>query len=185
MEIEFSGRNFEITDKVRSLVEKRLSRVAKYFTDIIEVRCVLDVQKHRNICEIYVVGKDYDVKSIQQADTMEDAINSTVDHLKRQAKKNREKITDRRRGKSAANVEVESWEVQVLEPGKIRSKPKEAPRIIKTNTLPIRPMSIEEAAIKLGESRNEFIVFRDLDTDRVTVIYRRRDENFGMITPEF
>ena len=57
--------------------------------------------------------------------------------------------------------------------------------IVKTNMLPIRPMSIEEAALRLEDSKNEFIVFRDLDTDRISVIYKRRDNNLGLIAPEF
>jgi len=184
MTIAISGRNFDVTDKVRNLVEKKFSRITKYFTDIIEVRCVLRVQKHVNICEMYVVGKDYDVKSIQKAETMEDAILSTIDHLKRQAQKSRDKITDRRHRKPTVEAATESWLVQVLEPGKLREKAKATPRIVKTNTLPIRPMSIEEAALKLEESKNEFIVFRDLETKQVTVLYKRRDDNFGMIVPE-
>ena len=59
------------------------------------------------------------------------------------------------------------------------------PRIIKTNNLPIRPMSIEEAALRLDDSKNEFIVFRDLDTDKIAVMYKRRDNNIGLISPEF
>ena len=50
--------------------------------------------------------------------------------------------------------------------------------------LPIRPMSIEEAALRLDDSKNEFIVFRDLDTDKISVIYKRRDNNLGLIAPE-
>jgi putative sigma-54 modulation protein len=45
-------------------------------------------------------------------------------------------------------------------------------------------MSIEEAALRLDESKNEFIVFRDLDTDKISVIYKRRDNNLGLIAPE-
>ena len=57
--------------------------------------------------------------------------------------------------------------VEVLEPGKLRHATEErAPRIIKTNSISIRPMSIEEAALRLDDSKNEFIVFRDIDTDR-------------------
>ena len=75
--------------------------------------------------------------------------------------------------------------MQVLEPGQLRIQgDNNRPRIIKTNSLPIRPMSIEEAALRLDESKNEFIVFRDLDTDKVSVIYKRRDKNLGLIAPE-
>ena len=76
--------------------------------------------------------------------------------------------------------------MQVLEPGMLREVgDHNRPRIVQTNTLPIRPMSIEEAALRLDDSKNEFIVFRDIDSDKVSVIYKRRDNNLGLIAPEF
>jgi putative sigma-54 modulation protein len=75
--------------------------------------------------------------------------------------------------------------VQVLEPGRLReANDHNRPRIIKTNVLPILPMSIEDAAMRLDGSKNEFIVFRDLDSDKISVIYKRRDNNLGLIAPE-
>jgi putative sigma-54 modulation protein len=183
MNIEISGRNYEINDRIRELVNTKLEKIRKYFTDIIEVRCVLNVEKYRNICEISVNGKEHDLKASQEADTMEDAVTATIDHLKRQAQKNRKKITDHHR--KAKNTGPDAWQVSVLEPAQLRQKSNNAPRIIQTSDLPIRPMSIEQAALELDGSKNEFIVFRDLDTERVTVIYKRRDNNFGMIAPEF
>ena len=114
---------------------------------------------------------------------MTDAINRSIDHLKRQAQKNRKKIRDHHRkdGNHAKVDRVTDWTVQVIDPKRIRLTTK---RIIKTNNLPIRPMSVEEAALRLDESKNEFIVFRDLDTDKVSVIYKRRDNNLGLIAPE-
>ncbi|HXG58932.1 MAG TPA: ribosome-associated translation inhibitor RaiA [Thermoanaerobaculia bacterium] len=187
MATEISGRNFEVTPDIRALLEKKLSRIQeRLFSDVIDVRCVLQVEKYRNICEIIIVGKDHDVKTVQESDeSMIDAINLAIDHLKRQAQKNRKKIRDHRR-KQGNGAKINEWSVQVLEPGRLRvDGDHNAPRIIKTNTLPIRPMSIEEAALRLEESKNEFIVFRDLDTDKVSVIYKRRDNNLGLIAPEF
>ena len=78
------------------------------------------------------------------------------------------------------------WSVQVLEPGQLRDETElRAPRIVKTNNISIRPMSIEEAALRLDDSKNEFIVFRDIDNDKVSVIYKRKDNNLGLIAPEF
>src|SRR5438309_3110846 len=190
MATEIAGRNFEITPDIREMLEKKLARIeAKLFDDVIEIRCVLQVEKYRNICEILIVGKEHDVKAIQESDeSMQDAINATIDHLKRQAQKNRKTIRDHHRkdGNHAKADRVTDWTVQVLEPGRLRqSGDHNRPRIIKTNNLPIRPMSIEEAALRLDDSKNEFIVFRDLDTDKVSVMYKRRDDNIGLISPEF
>lgn len=187
MATEISGRNYEIPPDVRNLVEKKLAKIGdKLFDDVIDVRVVLQVEKYRNICEILMVGKEHDVKTVQESDeSMQDAVNSAVDHLKRQAQKNRKKIRDHHR-KEGNGRKVTEWAVQVLEPGQLREQTEvRAPRIVKTNNLAIRPMSIEEAALRLDDSKNEFIVFRDIDTDKVSVIYKRRDNNLGLISPEF
>ena len=186
MTIEITGKNYVVSERIRGLIEKRVAKIKRYFKDIIEIRCVLKKQKHTNSCEMYVVGKDYDVKSVQKSDTMEEAITSAIDALKRQADKNHAKMTDHRRKKTTGPklTSPEQWLVQVLEPGKLRRPRKKVPRIVKTSSLLIRPMSIEEAAIQLDDSKNEFVVFRDLDTEKVTVLYRRRDNNFGMIATE-
>lgn len=182
MRIEITGRNYEVNDRIRELINTKLPKLTKYFSDIIEARCVLKNEKYRNICEIMVVGNSYDITSEQEADTMEDAVNSTFDHLKRQAQKSHTKSRDKKHGKKKS---PDNWTVQVFEPATVRSEPDSRPRIIKTTNLPIRPMSVEQAAMMLDESKHEFIVFRDLDTDKVTVIYKRQDNNFGMIAPEF
>jgi len=189
MSTEITGRNFEVPPALHQLIETKLARLTgKLFDDVIEMRCVLQVEKYRNICEILIVGKEHDVKAIQESEeSMQDAVNATLDHLKRQAQKNREKIRDHHRkdGAMSKSAPVTDWTVQILEPGKLRESPDNRPRIIKTNNLPIRPMSIEDAALRLNDSKNEFIVFRDLDTDRVSVLYKRQDDNLGLIAPEF
>jgi putative sigma-54 modulation protein len=96
MSTEITGRNFEVTPEIRQLLETKLSKIEeRLFDDVIETRVVLDVQKYRNICEIMMIGKEHDVKAVQESDaSMQDAINLAVDHAKRQAQKHREKIRD-------------------------------------------------------------------------------------------
>ncbi|HJQ38586.1 MAG TPA: ribosome-associated translation inhibitor RaiA [Thermoanaerobaculia bacterium] len=188
MATEISGRNYDIPPNIRDLVEKKLAKIEeRLFDDVIEVRVVLQVEKYRNICEVLIVGKEHDVKTVQESDeSMQDAINQAIDHLKRQAQKNRKKIRDHHRKDGNGRKDITEWAVQVLEPGQLRETgDHNRPRIIKTNNLAIRPMSIEEAALRLDDSKNEFIVFRDIDSDKVSVIYKRRDSNLGLIAPEF
>jgi putative sigma-54 modulation protein len=194
MATEISGRNYEIPPDIRAMIETKLAKIEeRLFDDVIDVRVVLQVEKYRHICEILIKGKEHDVKSVQESDeSMQDAVNSALDHVKRQAQKNRKKIRDHHRqdnGDGAFTPDITEWAVQVLEPGNLREGADEGgsrnPRIIKTNNIPIRPMSIEEAALRLDDSKNEFIVFRDIDTDKVSVIYKRKDDNLGLISPEF
>jgi putative sigma-54 modulation protein len=185
------GRNFEVTPDIRDLIDKKLGKIIdKLFADVIDTRVVLQVEKYRFICEILIHGKEHDVKSVQESgESMKEAIDLALDHVKRQAQKNRKTIRDHHRkdgNRSKVEGSVTDWTVNVLEPGQLRVEgDHNQPRIIKTNHLPIRPMSIEEAALRLDDSKNEFIVFRDLDSDRISVIYKRRDSNLGLISPEF
>ena len=186
MSTEISGRNFDVTADIRELLETKLGKISeKLFDDVIETRVVLQVEKYRNICEILITGKEHDVKAVQESDqSMQDAINSALDHIKRQAQKHREKIRDHHRA-DGLQSKVTDWTVNVLERGNLREEGEgSAPRIIKSTNLPIRSMTIEDAALRLEESRNEFIVFRDIDNERVSVIYKRHDNNLGLIAPE-
>lgn len=186
------GRNFEVTPELKDMIGKKLDKIVdKLFDDVIDVRCVLQVEKYRNICEILIKGKEHDVKSVQESqESMADAANLALDHVKRQAQKNRKTIRDHHRKDGGRNkAQITDWTVQVLEPSRMRhaagKKGEPAlPRIIKTNNLPIKSMSIEHAALLLDDSKNEFIVFRDVDTDKISVIYKRRDSNLGLISPE-
>src|SRR5947199_8946217 len=94
-----TGRNYEIPPKIRKLLESKLEKIEeKVFNDVIDVRCVLQVQKYLNSCEIIIVGKDYDVKTVQTSKvSMQEAIDLALDHLKRQAQKNLKKLRDHHR----------------------------------------------------------------------------------------
>ena len=99
MSTEITARNFDLTPDIRQLLESKLSKIEdRLFDDVIDTRVVLDVQKYRFICEIMMVGKDHDVKVVQESDkSMQDAVNLAIDHARRQASKHRERITDHRR----------------------------------------------------------------------------------------
>lgn len=106
---EIVGRNFEVTPEIRTLVETKLDRIEdRLFDDVVSVRVMLQVEKYRNICEIFIVGKEQDAKSIQESDaSMTDAINAAIDHIKRQAQKNRERLRDHHKNDSTRFVDVE------------------------------------------------------------------------------
>ena len=83
MSTEITARNFDLTPDLRQLLESKLSKIEdRLFDDVIETRVVLDVQKYRFICEIMMVGKDHDVKVVQESDkSMQDAVNAAIDQV--------------------------------------------------------------------------------------------------------
>src|SRR5438874_548912 len=153
-----TGRNYEIPPNIRKMLESKLAKIEeKLFDDVIDVRCVLQVQKYLNICEIIITGKDHDVKTVQNSkESMQEAIDLALDHLKRQAQKNRKKLRDHHRkdgnNHKAERAAITEWAVQVLDPGKLRVRNRA--RIVKTNSLPIRPMSIESSSGRACRNRD-------------------------------
>jgi putative sigma-54 modulation protein len=87
----------------------------------------------------------------------------------------------KKRAGSEAKTE-QGWAVGMLERDSIASG---EPRIVDRSSIPIKPMSIEEAVLQIDDSRQDFLVFRNSANDRINVLYRRQDKNLGLITPEF
>jgi len=73
------------------------------------------------------------------------------------------------------------WSEDILEPESVASG---EPRIVAHQNIPVKPMTVEEAMLQLQETSDDFIVFLNASNDRVNVLYRRRDKNLGLITPE-
>ncbi len=183
MNIEYVARNdVELTDSIRQFTEKKLRKVVKYFNDILDIRVELEQERHLFTADLFINGKDFNLKARGRAKELTAAIQEGVDKLENQAAKAKTRLKERKRGGEATARGASGWPVEVFEAGSLREG---SPRIIKTSTIPIKPMTVEEAALQLESSRNDFIVFRNAANDRINVLYRRRDNNLGLISPEF
>src|SRR5216117_1896000 len=108
------------------------------------------------------------------------AIDLAIDKLEHQAQKLHEK---RRRHKGAAAVrDVSEVTTSVLAAD--RRRPGGAPEVIRTQRVPAKPLAVEEAVEQLAVSGDEFLVFTNASNQRVAVLYRRRDGNYGLIEPQ-
>jgi putative sigma-54 modulation protein len=90
----------------------------------------------------------------------------------------KQKLTSRKRPRAKEG----SWQVEVVEPESVR---RGTPEVVETRHVPVVPMTVEEAALQLDSSKEDFIVFREAASDRVSVLYRRRDRTYGLVTPDF
>jgi ribosome hibernation promoting factor len=189
MTIEYTGRNVDITPRIRRLVEEKIARLTRHAgnRDPGDVRVVLTQDKNRYQAEVVVSGKKHTWKAVEEMPDLTLALQTSLEKIDAQARKDRAKLKDRRRRPETVRGRSDEWEVEVLAPASLaRSSGAGGSReIVKTSRIPIRPMTVEEAALQLEKARNEFIVFRDAESDRVTVLYKRRDENYGLISPEW
>lgn len=183
MNIDYVGRNYQLDERVRDFTEDKLKKVTKFLEEPIEARITLEVEKHRHVAELHVAHRHGVLQATEETPDMYDAINLAIDKVEKQARRARKKFMDTRRRAQRSTVNGSQWPVDVVEAASLRGGG--GPKIVKSSQLQIKPMTIEEAALQLEDSKNEFVVFRDSTSDKVAVLYRRRDSNYGLIAPEF
>ncbi len=181
MKVDYIARNVTLSDQSRQLAEKKLAKISKYFNDIIDVRIEVSQERHLHVVDLSVNGKDFDLQSTAQHKDVTAAIQEAVDKLEIQARRAKTRLKDHKQRAGSEAKTDRGWAVEVLESESIASG---EPRIVEKSSIPIKPMSIEEAVLQLDDSSYNFLVFRNASNDRVNVIYRRVDKNLGLITPE-
>jgi len=181
MKVDYIARNVTLSDQSRQLAEKKLAKITKYFNDIIDVRIEVSQERHLQVVDLSVKGKDFDLHSTAQNKDVTAAIQDAVDKVEIQARRAKTRLKDHKQRAGSEAKTDRGWAVDVLESESIASG---EPRIVETSSIQIKPMSIEEAVLQLDDSSYNFLVFRNASNDRVNVIYRRVDKNLGLITPE-
>lgn len=184
MNIEYVGRNFHLDDAVRQHTGEKLAKLIKFLEEPVEIHVTLEREKHRLRADVNVHHRHGTLQAAEETETnIFGAIDAAIERLDGQARKARKKTMDRRRRAQRGEAVNGHWPVDTVSSDSVRGGG--APMIIKSRLLHIKPMSIEEAALQLDGSKNEFVVFRDATSDRISVLYRRKDSNYGLIAPEF
>ena len=180
MNIDYVARNCNLDDRVRSFTEGKLQKVTKFLDEPLEIRVSMEQKKHRSIVDLHIAHRFGVIQATEETPEILDAVNLAVDKAEKQARRSSKKYKDKRRKADRSNGN--QWPVEVLARESVGQG--ESPRIVKTSTLDIKPMRLDEAALILESSKNEFFVFRDAESDQVSVIYKRKDNNYGLISPD-
>ena len=182
MKVDFVARNFELDDQMKAHVRERLAKVAKFVVGAEEARVALDLEKFRYRCDLLLVHRGGEVRAAEENHDLRQAIDVAAEALEKQARRSRKKAVDRRRRAGPAGEA--HWPVDVVARGSLGAE--EGPRVVRTERLPIKPMTLEEAALQLDVAEHGFVVFRDAASDKVSVLYRQKDgDDLGLIAPEF
>ena len=176
MNFEYTGRHVDVTPAIRSHVEDHFRKLDHIFDDTTARAHVrIAVEKNRHIGEITLQWRDHTLTATDTNADMYQALSRAIDKIEKQAVKLKKKIIDRKQ--SAKSLGSLAPSVGVVE-----ASPR-APRIIAARRYSVKPMTAEEAAMLLAEDSDQFIVFRDADTNRIGVLYKRKDGNYGLIEP--
>ncbi|MCB4204495.1 ribosome-associated translation inhibitor RaiA [Deferribacterales bacterium Es71-Z0220] len=176
MNIQITVKNVELTDAIRSYVEKKVSKVKKYFDQVVDVHVVLDVQKNVHMAEILVNAKGVFLKGIEKSEDLYASIDLAIDKIERQLVKYKEKLKSKKLIDKKFEVPLK---LDVYESESFDDKPVS----IITKEIPVKPMDIEEAVMQMDLLNKNFFVFRNAKNSEVNVVYRRDDGNIGLIQP--
>lgn len=178
MKFEYTGRHVDVSPAIRRHVEEHFKKLDHIFNgdSTLSTHVIIDVEKNRQIGEIVVYWRDHTLTAKDTNADMYMALTRAMSKIEKQAVKLKKKIIDRKQGaKPTASVAPEP-------DGRIEAAAR-PPRIIPARRYAVKPMTAEEAAMRLSGESDQFLVFRDADTERLGVIYKRNDGNYGLIEP--
>lgn len=182
--IKVTGRHVTVTDAIKDYALKKVAHLHLDYPRIIEAQVILDVQKYRQTAEVILHCCNHiTIEASVESDDLYASIDQAVDKIVRQMRKYKTKIMRQHRPR---RQEITHIDEQVLSAEGFEDLVEETePSVIHTEKYPVKPMFVDEAVLQLEMSARQFVVFLNARSERVNVLYRRKDGDFGLIEPSF
>ena len=178
MKFIISGRNIDVTEGLKDTIELKLGKLERYFTPETEVIVTLSVEKDRQKIEVTIPMKGSLIRSEQISNDMYVSIDLVEEVIERQLRKYKKKLIARHQSGGNLNQAFIDSETPA-------SDETTDLKIIKTKRFGIKPMFPEDACLQMELLGHNFYVFSNAETEEVNVVYKRKDNAFGLIEPEF
>ncbi len=177
MKFEYTGRHLEVTPAIKNHVEEHFERIDHLFErEADRAHIIIEVEHGQHRSEIVVKWRNQILTANTTLEDMYKSISMTIDKIDKQALKIKNKVIDKSH-KAKKVGEVAPKPIADVAPADTE------PRIISTDNYRVKPMTAEEARLMLEDEGSQFFVFRDAHNEKVSVIYKREDGNFGLIQP--
>lgn len=201
--IQVTGRHVSVTEPMKEYCRRKVACLHLDYPKIIEVQVILDVQKYRHTAEVILHCSNHiTLEASSESNDMYASIDQVVDRIGRRMRKYKTRLMQkhrpRRHGVQHLEEKVLRWEwlerLAELEENGIEAAPIEpepakeehqGPEVVHTEKYPVKPMFIDEAVLQMEMSSKQFLVFLNAKTEKVSVIYRRKTGDFGLIEPTF
>ena len=177
MRLDITGRHVEITAPLRQLIDRRLAKLSRLLNDsAISANIVLTKEKYRHVAEIVIHARgDHMLRGIGIGNAWHLSMRQASEKIEQQAQKLKSKWAERKRRGSGARI---------VRPAATEEAQAPPTRVVRASRYAVKPMSVEDAALRVESGPDTFLVFRNADTDAVSILYRRKDGNLGLIEPE-
>lgn len=172
MKLTVRGNKLEVTDSIRNYVEEKLGKLDKYFeeSDEINANVLFRIQGKNQIVEVTVPIKKYILRAEEANEDLYASIDLVVEKLERQIRKNKEKIN-----KKVNTTLINDFEYDLID------ELSEDEKIVKRKNVELKPIDEEEAIIQMEMLGHSFFVYKDVDTNEVCILYKRKNGNYGII----
>jgi len=177
MEFAIRGKNFEVSEPVKERIERKIGKLDRHLPNAGKINVDIAQEKTRSANTRYVVQVTMDsngtlLRGEERADTIDTALDSVVNVLKRQIERFKGKFYRRQR------------RIAPEESGPATEQREETGNMVRVKRFPVKPMTLDEAIEQMELLGHNFFVFLDEESNSVSVIYRRGDGNYGLIEPE-
>ncbi len=177
MNIKITGKDLEATEAIKDYIERKLERLVKYFGEEFDVLATIKTEGKEQVAELHVTANSETFRAVTAHRDLYASIDKDIDILegqirKMKTKKDKQNMTESIRMKEAVSENGAEHEIEN--------------EIIKTIYYEIKPMAPEDAKLELQDKpKNNFLVFINIETQKVNVIYRLKDgKNYGLVEPE-
>jgi putative sigma-54 modulation protein len=170
MQFAVRGKNIEVTNALREYLERKVGKIERFIDQPVNAQVNLSVERGRHIVEVTAALNGLLLRGQEATQDMYASIDLVSDKLEKQVMKYKARFK-KQRGKENGLSEVAA---PVESEGKL----------VKTKRFGVKPMTVEDAIVQMDLLSHDFFVFTNADTDQVSVLYRRKDGDYGLLVPE-
>ena len=171
MKISTTGRKVSLKPAFVERADKRLSKLDKFFSDEAAAQVTVTVEKDWQTVEITVRDKGFVARAEKSAENMEDALDAAVEVLTKQIVKNRKRLETKLY--KAAFDDYAGGEQE-----------EESFAVVREKHFYVKPASVDEAILQMNLIGHSFFLFRNVDSDEINVVYRRKNGTYGLLIPK-
>lgn len=174
MKITIRGEKVTITKAIKEYITEKLTKLDKYFDNPknIDCRVLVKVKNNQESIEVTVPTSRFTLRAEERHEDLYAAVDLVIDKLERQIRKNKTRLDDKYRNLPSFEMNF-AFEVEDIEI--------EETNIIKRKDIDMKPMDEEEAMLQIELLNHDFFVFKNVDEDCVSVLYKRKDGKYGII----
>lgn len=174
MKVKIIEKKYVATEKMKEKMMKKIEKFDKIFDGNTESQVVLCKEKEREICEITIYFRDTIFRVEETTRDMYESFDECIENLKKQIRKYKTKLEKRFKG----DQYKEDWVYDYESDYEYEEKDF---NIIKSKKISVKPMFVEEAILQMNLIGHQFFVFRNAETEKVDIVYKRKDGDYGLI----